>query len=106
MSDRICIHSNASRIVSVSAEDLIECCTTCGDGCGGGYSTKGWLHWQNIGIVTGGAFNTLEVFYSPNFKKFLKCTLRDAKIIKFLHAIIMLSAHYLHVVALFQHLPV
>lgn len=107
MSDRICIHSNASQIVSVSAEDLIECCTNCGDGCDGGYSDRAWLYWQDTGIVTGGAFNTLEVCLA-NFilKMFIFFITRDVKTINHLHAITILLAYYLYVMVPWQHLDV
>lgn len=58
MSDRICIHSNATRKVLVSAQALL----TCGDagGCDGGWPIYAWLSWQQDGIVTGGLYNNTE----------------------------------------------
>ena len=32
MTDRICIHSNGAHNLRISAEDLLACCDTCGDG--------------------------------------------------------------------------
>jgi len=36
MTDRICILSNATSMVHLSAEDMTACCTDCGNGCDGG----------------------------------------------------------------------
>ncbi|KAJ8919698.1 hypothetical protein NQ315_006226 [Exocentrus adspersus] len=59
MSDRICIHSNATKQVSVSAEDLMSCCgLTCGLGCYGGFPDSAWDYWLKSGIVTGGLYGT------------------------------------------------
>lgn len=33
MSDRVCIASNATAHAHISAEDLLTCCESCGDGC-------------------------------------------------------------------------
>ncbi|XP_074594643.1 cathepsin B-like [Brevipalpus obovatus] len=56
MSDRICIASQGSIIKNVSAEDLVDCCDECGDGCDGGYPGAAWSYWQTDGIVTGGLY--------------------------------------------------
>ncbi|KAJ8968625.1 hypothetical protein NQ314_002205 [Rhamnusium bicolor] len=58
MTDRICIHSDAKNQVSVSAEDLLTCCTACGRGCNGGTLGASWSYWVKSGIVTGGAYHT------------------------------------------------
>lgn len=63
MSDRICIHSNQTQQVYVSADDLIGCCSDCspGDGCIGAFDlTTGWVYWQTTGIVTGGLYNSSQ----------------------------------------------
>ncbi|XP_074600471.1 cathepsin B-like [Brevipalpus obovatus] len=56
MSDRICIASKGQIIKNVSAEDLLDCCETCGSGCGGGYPSAAWYFWQSEGIVSGGLY--------------------------------------------------
>ena len=61
MSDRICIHSNATVKVSISAEDLLDCCGLCGMGCDGGWPEMAWYYWSEDGIVTGGNYGTTDV---------------------------------------------
>jgi cathepsin B len=58
MSDRICIQSNATRKILVSAQDLL----TCGDagGCDGGWPDFAWMAWTSDGIVTGGLYNNTD----------------------------------------------
>ena len=58
ISDRICIATNGSIQVEISAEDLVSCCDTCGDGCDGGYPSQAWAYWVNNGLVTGGLYNS------------------------------------------------
>jgi cathepsin B len=58
MSDRICIVSNQTLQVRISAEDLLTCCRSCGAGCNGGYPDAAWLYFKNTGIVTGWLYNT------------------------------------------------
>lgn len=53
MSDRICIHSGQTDQRRVSAEDLMECCSSCGDGCNGGFPFSTFEYWKKTGIVTG-----------------------------------------------------
>lgn len=61
MSDRICIHSNQTKQVYISAEDLTACCWECGDGCNGaGDLVAPWVYWQNTGVVTGGLYNSSQ----------------------------------------------
>ncbi|XP_063920012.1 cathepsin B-like [Zophobas morio] len=60
MSDRICIHSNATVKVSISAEDLLDCCGLCGMGCDGGWPEMAWYYWSEDGIVTGGNYGTTD----------------------------------------------
>nr|ABK91812.1 cathepsin B precursor [Clonorchis sinensis] len=55
MSDRLCIHSKGAFNKSLSAVDLVSCCTECGCGCRGGYSPIAWDLWKTHGIVTGGS---------------------------------------------------
>nr|XP_023023227.1 cathepsin B-like [Leptinotarsa decemlineata] len=58
MSDRICIHSNGKKQISVSDEDLVSCCSECGDGCYGGIPIEAWTYWQERGLVSGGPYNS------------------------------------------------
>lgn len=53
ISDRICIQMGED--VRLSYEDLLTCCSTCGSGCNGGCPFQAFLHYNAVGIVTGGA---------------------------------------------------
>jgi cathepsin B len=55
ISDRICIHSNQTKQVRISAQDLVSCCPsiTCGNGCRGGYPSGAWSWFKRTGVVTG-----------------------------------------------------
>ncbi|RZC38242.1 cathepsin B [Asbolus verrucosus] len=68
MSDRFCIHSNASVQISISAEDALECCYDCGDGCNGGWPYEAWSFWEYRGIVTGGGYGSTEGCKSYSFE--------------------------------------
>lgn len=56
MSDRICIHSNDTKRLLVSAQDMLTCGTA--GGCHGGWPAQAWMDWTN-GIVTGGLYGAL-----------------------------------------------
>jgi cathepsin B len=56
MTDRICIASNATVNIHLSAEDMTACCTFCGNGCDGGNPAAAWSYWQQNGVVDGGNF--------------------------------------------------
>ncbi|XP_023213054.1 cathepsin B-like isoform X1 [Centruroides sculpturatus] len=60
MSDRICIKSGGKLQVELSAEDLLTCCHSCGNGCDGGLPAAAWEYWVSDGIVTGGLYNSNE----------------------------------------------
>uniref|UniRef100_A0A0N5AM46 Pept_C1 domain-containing protein n=1 Tax=Syphacia muris TaxID=451379 RepID=A0A0N5AM46_9BILA len=60
MSDRICIASNGSVQVSLSADDLLSCCSSCGFGCDGGDPLAAWRYWVSDGIVTGSNYTLKE----------------------------------------------
>lgn len=57
MSDRLCIASLTKNgepdQTRVSPEDLMECCSSCGFGCNGGYLYQSWSYFKRTGIVTG-----------------------------------------------------
>jgi len=53
MTDRICIASNGTKQVHISAEDMNSCCDSCGFGCDGGYPGAAWQYWQDSGVVDG-----------------------------------------------------
>ncbi|CAI2309160.1 unnamed protein product [Caenorhabditis sp. 36 PRJEB53466] len=52
-SDRACIHSNGTFKALLSEEDIIGCCSVCGN-CYGGDPLKALTYWVNQGLVTGG----------------------------------------------------
>jgi len=60
MTDRICIASQGKSNFHISAEDLVDCCKTCGFGCNGGFPEAAWEHYVKTGLVTGGNYNTNE----------------------------------------------
>jgi len=53
MTDRICIATNGTKQVHISAEDMNSCCDSCGFGCDGGYPGAAWQYWQDSGVVDG-----------------------------------------------------
>ncbi|CAD6189184.1 unnamed protein product [Caenorhabditis auriculariae] len=60
MSDRICIASKGKIQVSLSADDLLSCCKSCGFGCDGGDPLAAWKYWVKEGIVTGSNYTANE----------------------------------------------
>jgi cathepsin B len=56
ISDRICIATDGETQVSLSADDLLSCCKSCGFGCNGGDPLAAWKYWVKDGIVTGSNF--------------------------------------------------
>ncbi|XP_075214943.1 cathepsin B-like cysteine proteinase 4 [Lycorma delicatula] len=95
ISDRICIATKGKIKISISAENLLTCCSQCTDphtaGCDGGYTDKAYLYYQETGLVTGGDYNSKEGcqpyaigpanplrLYTPPCSK--KCTNKDYKI--------------------------
>lgn len=61
-SDRLCRQTNGTApkgtVKDISVEDILSCCGwKCGLGCNGGYSTLGWTYIEELGAVTGSAWN-------------------------------------------------
>ncbi|KAK3798806.1 hypothetical protein RRG08_040637 [Elysia crispata] len=56
MSDRICVATGKN--VHISAEDVLSCCRSCGNGCNGGYPASAWRYYKSEGVVTGGQYGT------------------------------------------------
>ncbi|CAN8025570.1 unnamed protein product [Ixodes persulcatus] len=62
MSERVCIHSNGKIQVSISTEDLLDCCVTClvltfwFVCCKGGVPAAAWEYWKDNGLVSGGLY--------------------------------------------------
>ena len=57
MSDRICIKSGGTDQTRISAQNMLSCCLTCGNGCNGGYPSAAWNHWKSQGVATGWLYN-------------------------------------------------
>nr|QOV03088.1 cathepsin B3 [Dysdercus peruvianus] len=57
-SDRLCIASKGKFVLPLSDQELLTCCSSCGDGCDGGYPKAAWDYFKNHGIVTGGGYNS------------------------------------------------
>merc|ERR1712137_72482 len=53
-SDRMCIATNASILVPLSAQDVCFCGSD--DGCNGGFVQEPWMYIQESGAVTGGQY--------------------------------------------------
>ncbi|XP_075215425.1 cathepsin B-like cysteine proteinase [Lycorma delicatula] len=58
--DRLCIATKGKFNGHLSAHELLSCCTSCGDGCQGGYSDNAWNYLKTHGIVTGGDYNSRQ----------------------------------------------
>nr|XP_046918597.1 cathepsin B-like [Dermatophagoides farinae] len=60
ISDRICIATNGTTDVMISAEELLSCCRNCGYGCKGGWTLPAWSYWVSNGLVSGGLYGTSD----------------------------------------------
>lgn len=60
MTDRICIKSGGKTNFHYSAEDLMTCCGSCGNGCDGGFPAEAWMYFQKDGLVSGGQYNSSQ----------------------------------------------
>lgn len=58
LSDRLCIASEGKVNVFISAESLVTCCKSCGNGCNGGNSIKTFKHFTENGEITGGDYGS------------------------------------------------
>ncbi|MGL4947776.1 MAG: C1 family peptidase, partial [Mycoplasma sp.] len=68
ISDRICIVSKQKLQIKISASHLISCCTSCGNGCGGGIPYSAMTYFVEKGIPTGGLYgdkNTCQPYFFP-----------------------------------------
>lgn len=54
MSDRTCIVTGKN--VSLSAGNMAFCCSSCGDGCNGGYPASAWQYWKETGVSEEGCY--------------------------------------------------
>lgn len=71
MSDRLCIASKYKVNLNISAQNLVSCCTACGNGCHGGYPEKAWDYFRQTGLPTGGDYGSNEVSFSiPTIKHY------------------------------------
>jgi len=60
MSDRLCIHSKGAMKQLISPQEILSCCTYCGFGCNGGYTSTAWGYWHQSGVVSGGLYGDTE----------------------------------------------
>ncbi|KRZ75702.1 Aldehyde dehydrogenase, mitochondrial, partial [Trichinella papuae] len=58
MTDRTCIAYNGEQQPFLSDEELTSCCTSCGDGCNGGFPLMAFKYWNEIGVPTGGPYGS------------------------------------------------
>ncbi|KIH47428.1 papain family cysteine protease [Ancylostoma duodenale] len=56
MSDKICVQSNSTKKVLISATDMLACCDSCGYGCDGGWPIEAYRWVSRDGVVTGGKY--------------------------------------------------
>lgn len=67
--DRVCIQTNGSIMDRLSAEDLVGCCRSCGQGCNGGYPSAVWSWFKETGVVTGGEYDNTDWCSAYSLKK-------------------------------------
>ncbi|EAR95088.1 papain family cysteine protease (macronuclear) [Tetrahymena thermophila SB210] len=56
LTDRHCIHLGQD--IRLSAQNMLTCCATCGQGCNGGYPASAMSYYVKTGLVTGDLYNT------------------------------------------------
>ena len=76
-SDRLCISTNGSVAVPLSAQDVCFCASD--DGCQGGQIDTPWQYIQEEGAVTGGQFNNTCVFPPPRWPEACCVDLADRR---------------------------
>lgn len=59
-SDRACIQTAGEITRNFSGEDLLECCSGCGQGCDGGWIQQTWSQLVSKGLVSGGLYQSEE----------------------------------------------
>jgi cathepsin B len=83
MTDRICIASNASKNIHLSAEDVTSCDHLGDMGCNGGIPSTVYTYYRTFGIVDGGNYGDKSMCYSYQLepcahhstsKKYANCT--------------------------------
>lgn len=62
-SERMCIQTRGKKHVRLSAQDVLSCCRTCGDGCLGGWPQLAWDYLYQHGVVTGGSYGSKDGCY-------------------------------------------
>jgi cathepsin B len=67
MSDRICVASNGALQTRISTENLLSCCSSCGDGCNGGWPSAAWEYFRNHGLPTGGLYGDKQTCQPYSF---------------------------------------
>jgi cathepsin B len=58
--DRVCIATNGTFTARLSAEQMVGCCKTCGNGCAEGFPAYAWAWMSSHGIVTGGPYGDFD----------------------------------------------
>ena len=79
LSDRYCVKN--LQIKFFSYQDVLECCSFCGIGCGGGSTLNAFQYFNQTGIVTGGLYQDNKsckpYFFppcnDPNFRNTIPC---------------------------------
>jgi cathepsin B len=56
LTDRLCIMSKGLDRRRLSEQDMLECCSTCGLGCGGGSVVAAYDYARTNGVSTGGSY--------------------------------------------------
>jgi len=60
ITDRVCIAANQTVNTRISMDNILTCCGTCGNGCGGGYPIQAWRYWVSTGVVSGDGYGNTE----------------------------------------------
>merc|ERR550537_1250321 len=68
MTDRICIESNASASIHLSAADVTSCDHLGDMGCNGGVPSTAYTYYRLSGIVDGGNYGDKSMCYSYQLK--------------------------------------